>query len=313
MSTAAAAGASVPRREDYIPGFDWVRLVGSIVVVMSHCGYYDLIKFNAASLYLLLNNVVPVFFLMAGYLIAEKLGDRHYVAGYIKKYALLYLALNLLRIALYAGNHLLIGHDFDLSKVLHALAVLPFNSTMLVPLWFIPALVWGVLVNALLYRRPKLLQLVCVLCLAVLLAHALAGYTTAYYPGRNIAKGILYVRLGVLRREKKTPLLPLILIAAALTVFELLVTYLDLAVIALSLVAFEFILRIKGQFLRPYHRQISVFSILTYFLHPLEQVLLGHFFSINRYAALPVILVGNALLTPLICRFLRKKTVKEAY
>ena len=312
MSTAAAAGASVPRREDYIPGFDWVRLVGSIVVVMSHCGYFDLIKFNAASLYLLLNNVVPVFFLMAGYLIAEKLGDRHYVAGYIKKYALLYLALNLLRIAMYAANHLLIGHDFDVLYILRVLALLPVQSVMLIPLWFIPALVWGVLVNALLYRRPKILQIVCVLCLAVLIAHALAGYTTAYYPGRNIAKGILYVRLGVLRREKKLSLLPLILIAAALTVFELLVTYLDLAVIALSLVTFEFILRIKGQFLRPYHRQISVFSILTYFMHPLELAILGHFFAFSTYARLPIILVGNALLTPLICRFLRKKTVKEA-
>ena len=306
MPTAATAGAAQLRREDYIPGFDWVRLIGSILVVASHCGIFDFFKTSVYPVYLLLNGVVPAFFLMAGYLIAGKLGDRGYVLRYVRKYALLYLASSLLRILLHVFSGLFLRDNFSLRELLTALALLPFKNVYVSALWFMPALIYGVLVNALLRDRPGLLNAVCVLCAAVIVAHALSGRLNVQYPVRNIAKGILYLRLGVLRREKPLPLWPIAAALAVLAPFELLVRYLDLGVIALSLLVFEGILRLKGGFLRPWRLQIAVFSMLNYFLHPLAQVFLAHFTDFGAGGVLLTILAVHALLTPPLCACIQK-------
>ena len=306
MSTAAATGTSTLRKESYIPGFDWVRLVGSCLVVVSHCGFFDRFIKSATTVYLLFSNLVPVFFLMAGWLIAEKLDDRDYVARYVKKYGGIYLAVCLLRIGLYVANHLLILRDLDLLNVLKALTFLPFNCAFDLTLWFVPALIYGVLVCAMLRRRPKLMLVLCVLCAAVIVFHTLTGRFTGKYPARGIARGILYVYLGVRRREKTFPLWPIAAAAAILAAFELLVCCLDLAAIPLSLLVFEGILRLKGGFLYSYHRQISIFSMLNYFLHRLEQLLLNYFIPLSHLGVLLVILAANALLTAPLCSFLRR-------
>ena len=306
MQVAARTGAATLRQENYIPGFDWVRLFGSILVVVSHCGFFDFFKSSFYSVYLLFNGIVPVFFLMAGYLIAERLGDRGYVLGYLKKYALLYLGASMLRILPHAASGLFLRGDFSLRELLTVLALLPFKNVYVSAFWFLPALIYGVAVNALLRSRPGALNAVCVLCAAVMVAHALSGCLTVQYPARNIAKGIVYLRLGILRRERRLPLWPVAAALAVLGPFELLVRYLDLAVIALSLLTFEGVLRLKGGFLHPRHLQISIFSMLNYFLHPFWQVLLGYFTDLGKVPVLLIILAVNTLLTPLLCACIQK-------
>ena len=304
------------RRENYIPGFDWVRLLGSILVVVSHLGLLEPLRSLAGdTLYQLLSAVVPVFFLMAGYLIAGKLDDRAYVVRYVKKYGGFYLAVSLLLIAAHAFGTLYLYRRIDLSALLAALAQLPFKCVYNSTFWFIPALLYGVAVNALLNRKPRALRAVCAVCLIAIALRALTGKSHPLYPvfsvARSVAKGVVYVRLGVLRRERTLPL-PLIAAAAVLLgAFELTVAYLDLAVIALSLLLFEGVLHLGGRFLRPRHRQISVFSVLNFFLQIFERKLLAFLFHLRPIAILPLILAGNALLALLLCRGIQIKQQRK--
>ena len=325
----------------YIPGFDWIRLLGCMLIALSHAYLNPLAQqLVPAQVLAVLGEVVPMFFLMSGFLMCRSLTFRNqpfrYVMRYFKRYSVLFIALcflNNLRVyfQIYTQTNVFYFKSFVADMLL-----LPFYSPPLIQLWFIPPLLVGIGLNSYIYLKhleDKILPYLVVYVLVIMGWHIYGGYFAHLSPVQSLtswkyfrwidyfifhsAWGILYVFIGmwifknqdiVHRIKLRLFLLPLMIITAA----ELFLMFsfsnpisgnlgLNITSCMWSTFFFLGILRIKGNFLEKYHVYISLFSGLMYFLHMSQQFLLKHWTEDGILIFL-IITAVNAMLTAAIVK-----------
>ncbi|MBQ9083223.1 MAG: acyltransferase [Clostridia bacterium] len=331
-------------QKSYIPGFDWLRLVGCTLVVMAHCGMGAFFQNIIPTwLYGLFCEVVPVFFIISGYLmyrsITTKAKPVRYIMSYLWKYGGLFVVLNVIAMLIgYIEIYVKTGEWMIRSFFIHVL-ILPFYEAPMYQLWFIPALLVGIIVNAffVLKRKERLGQALILLYTAIIMLWCLYGWHITgiplyeaitswehfhlidYFLTRS-ARGILYVAMGMwsARHDEQICKLPL----QKLLWPALLITVVDTAVVArwgdpqrvgmtLSVSIWSFILfigirRLKGADLQPYHAAITIYSGTMYFLHVFQQKFFMRWTSNNVLIFLGVLLT-NALLTWWLTNQMKKR------
>ena len=104
------------KEADYVPGFDWLRIIGSIIIVLAHNGLLLPLLYSHFSIYRLISFVVPAFFITSGALCARGFSKER-VFRQVVRYGSIYLAISLCLILYVQFKS---GH-FQLSAVLAGL------------------------------------------------------------------------------------------------------------------------------------------------------------------------------------------------
>lgn len=301
---------SVINQNSYIPGFDWVKLLGSMLIVLSHFYLYGIAgELLSTQVIGIMGEVVPVFFMISGYLMYVSVTSRtqpyRYLLRYILKYGLVYFVLSFFSVA---AVYLRIYFDmnrFFLKSFLVDLCTLPFHPPFMTQLWFIPPLLFGLLVNVPVWRKgwekPFLWILIpytlLVIFFSIYGSHLLPipffyrfiqwkSFPEFSYFHMRLARGVLYVYIGMLAAKHRSffdslNLSQILLPASTVPALELTfikafgttnLSNLGLTATAVlwSTILFLAVLRIKNQCLRRLHPFITVFSGLSYFFHILE-------------------------------------------
>ncbi len=81
--------------------------------------------------------------------------------------------------------------------------------------------------------------------------------------------------------------------------FEFFVCPLNITSVLLSVALFFWVRQLPGQFLYPYHRQISIFSVLVYFLHMFE-LWLFRFITDSTVVSFLLVIILNLVLTAVV-------------
>ena len=139
--------------KEYISGFDWVKLLGSVLIAAFHVWlYYVVIRDNwtIKKVVVYLFGVVLLFFMMSGYLmygsLKRKKNPAKYLFQYILKYSICYVCAYLLYyIPIYADIYRKTG-IFMWKDMLFVIVTSPVRTNALYHLWFIPPLLCGVLI-----------------------------------------------------------------------------------------------------------------------------------------------------------------------
>lgn len=318
--------------EKFIPGFDWFRIVGCILVAATHYGFFRYFYDNYNSLYLILSEGVPVFFIISGYLCGREF-SRQRAIKHAVRYGIIYFVLEIsiqilyfARLSLQTGEiHLL---DF-LANVVRCFVLETSKMNLLRQLWFLHALICSLVLNAFMTPRTRRFVLAAVFILRIALAqigderitlfyeHILAALPLRWHIihaeeltktlGRFLT-GFLFTTIGFDIKTWHVKVAHLLLLSLPFAVFEAFVYPLNLTVVFLSIALFFWLKQLQGQFLYPYHTQISLFSVLMYFLHMAEKKIFSFFTDSAILSFLLVILV-NLMLTAAVC-CLRVKAVK---
>ncbi len=327
------------KRDEYIPGFDWIKLAGSTGVVFYHIwqGKRLAVVFDEKWI-ALFAWVVPLFFMIAGYLMyfsMHRNGNGKTTAiSYCKKYFLIYYAVNIVLLPLHYTKVYLdcgIWMYKDFIFVLLTLLLTGYHSP-LYQLWFVPPLVYGILTCAWVFEHKKEKNAmgwfsVCVLCnmlvnnLAYLLdVHSVQSvlewslWGVGFYDEFNrILQGIVYVYLGmwIAKYPEKSCGRVWLKVGSALLALEVcgLIAFGDWMGGKIQFISGYFIasalfcqlIRLKGQCLRPWHKHIAIFSALNFFLHVTESRALLAMIS-NDMVRFILVVAINAGLTLLLCR-----------
>lgn len=327
---------SIKETGRYIPGFDWVKLLGSILIVLSHFYLYGIAhKVVDVQIIALLGEVVPVFFMISGYLMYRSVTKSSkpygYVLRYILKYGSVYFVLSFFSVA---GVYLQIYQETDYLMVksfLVDLCTLPFHQPFMTQLWFIPPLLLGVLINAPIWLKEKEKAFLWVLIPFVLSVIFFRVYGSQlprnqalykitqwsifpeisyFFP--QLARGVLFVYIGMFfakhHKVCETIRISYFLLPFAILSFlelqlvraygssELSNLWLTVSVILWSSLMFLAILRIKGDSLRKHHDFITIFSGITYFFHILEGKLMDSWIPHPLLVFLAVVVL-NSLIT----------------
>lgn len=341
------------QKNTYVPGFDWVKLFGSLLVAFSHLCLGGITeRLLSPKMIALLGELIPVFFVIAGYLMYQSVTKKpkpyRYMLVYIMKYGSAFLLLSLVSIiSAYVKAYLSVG-QFAYKSFLVELVFLPFLRVYTKQLWFIPPLLLGIAVNvpAWLNGKERLL-LWCLAPLALLvMALSICGHYLLSIPliagitqweafpcgaefCMTATRGLSYVYLGILFakhrcRVQKIRLLPVLLIASAITGLELLLLRvissaehsnygMMLTVVIWSGILFLMILRIRGAGLSRFHSAITLFSGLTYFLHYFEEALLRPWLESPILIFVLACLLNAILTWGILCLGrIRKKSVRIA-
>lgn len=329
-------------KREYIPGFDWVRIFGATSIAFHHIFLSQTLKqwFPMEKFRVMFGLVVPVFFLISGYLlfhsVTRKKNPYRYIKNYLLKYGSIWLALHFLRylshyIAVYKETGIFMYKDFAF-----VMLTLPVRENMLLQLWFIPPLLFGVLVNGILFLKKKEETLgtavVSVSVIGILLATygdyfcQLIGICSPGAEGwgkavfvliTQLLQGNLFVFIGMMlakNKEKflqwnyKKRILPVLIFTAAemLFVYFKIQNPLDNAITISSLfwsvLLLYGMLKIKGQFLQRHHAAIAIYSGLTYFLHIGENTILQLMGCSSAWIRFWILMICNIGLTWLLTR-----------
>lgn len=273
-----------------------MRLIGSTLVVLSHLNVFGNAYALNPSLYKMLGVLVPVFFIMSGYL-RKRHFSKEGIFRQVIKYGAIYLAVDYC-VVLYM--HILdwidCGQFSFLGVAAQMLKGLFCCHSHAIQLWFIPSLLYPMLLNAFLGDRTRkiVIGVAAVLFIATftigddrlrLWFDELAGS----YPvvgklisgqllvkrWRHLVTGLLYTTIGFDIDTWKVKPAWLLVAAVLFMVIESMTCYLGVTVILLSILFFYLVKRLPGQFLYPYHLEISLFSCLMYFLHIIQKDLFG--------------------------------------
>ena len=334
-------------QKNYIPGFDWVRLFGCMIVVMAHCHLFVFLQRSVPVwLYALFCEIVPIFFIMSGYLMYRSLTTKarpvSYMMKYLWKYGSTFLVLNVIGLL---GDYIQIyartGEWMMRSLLIHIL-ILPFYDAPMYQLWFIPSLLAGIVVNTffVLKKKERFGWTLILLYATVVMFWNLYGqymsiaplyevltswehfYLIDYFL-RTSTQGVLYVAIGMWIAKHDEQICQLWL--RRLWLPALLVTAADTAVVALwgdprgmtftlsvclwSTVLFIWIRRLKSDYLQPHHKVITIYSGTMYFLHVLQKEIFMQWTS-NGMLIFLGILLTNVLLTWGFARHTKKKKLK---
>ncbi|WP_217591650.1 acyltransferase family protein [Cohnella sp. GbtcB17] len=297
----------------YYPGITLFKALGCVLVVFSHgliipfMATLDNRQLSFAGLSL--GTIVPGFYLIAGFLAYQ--GWTHaaqagaYVRRYVARIALVYGLLCLLNTGRQIAGAVLHGDASagGLQALGKKVALRIFIEGAYQQLWFIPPLIFGVLVSYALVSRGRERHLIGLAATALAAAECVAGTPSglvrAAWPalfgteGAHMAAkalvnyggfGLVFVGAGVLlagheEAFKRLPVRPLlaftVLLAAAETVFlwetaDWSDDYrLAFSTLPASLLLFYGIVRIRWDAVRRHHRMLNRFSLLTFFAHTL--------------------------------------------
>jgi hypothetical protein len=297
----------------YYAGITIFKLGGSLLVLLSHgvISHYieEMANQQLRFLITILSFIVPCFYVIAGFLAykgwTHAKESRLYIQRYLKWILLIY---GFFCLIFAAGtilpelikNGLSFSNLFLQSKILLMTIVLygPF-----VQFWFIPPLIFGIIVTYWLYEKKWLrlglgLTMLCFIAsqlisgtLRGVFDYAAGGSTfleTRYmdYIGlfvtRYLGFGLTFVLTGVLlaRHEDKFLLFKgrtFFILALVVSSFEAFFLYqfvswkdsysLAFSIFPNTIFLFYGVLHIKSQLIRTYHRQINLFSMITFFSH----------------------------------------------
>lgn len=331
--------------QTYIPGFDWIKLLGSMLIALSHMYLYGVAEeYVDTQTIALLGEVVPVFFMISGYLMYQSITTKQkpyrYVFQYLLKYGSVYFILSVFSTAIVYYRIFQDSGIFGLKSFLVDICTLPFHQPFMTQLWFIPPLLIGVLVNTPFWLRKKEKGFAFFLIPYVLLVIIFSVYgkhfahistiqaitrwqffpDVAYFLSRSV-RGLLYVYIGMWVAKHKTLCQKLklrygILLALAVTMVEWSLIYrfgsqhlsdlnFTISVCIWSSVLFLAILRLKGQCLKKHHAFIAIFSGIMYFFHILELQYLSRWIS-NGLLLFVVITTLNAILSYMLLQIGRR-------
>lgn len=295
----------------YFPGFDWVKLVGSTLVMMAHA---FLEKFAAnlfgVSVLLFFNSVVLNMFIISGFLLHKGLFKKENPKKYLWNYSLKYLAiayvvslpLYLFRFARDIGTGLpafvQFGHDF---------LTIPLRGyNIFTQLWFLLPLAIGAIISGYAYLNKRQVTLFKVLLILIPFTVGFVAwnklnpavnslYNKIYYPTINVVSmysGVFFVFLGMRISEMQNrflswkwwKVLPFFLV---LGLAEGYVEYgmpralhtnnvINLTTMFIATVIFWGVMQIRTEVLQPYHGLVTLYSGLTYFLHHAEFMVFQH-------------------------------------
>lgn len=139
--------------KEYIAGFDWVKLLGSIQIAAFHIWLYSVVirdNMTIKKAVVFLYGIVLLFFMVSGYLmygaLLRKRNPIKYMFQYVIKYACLYVLAYLLYyvpvyIQIYRNTGINMWKD-----MLYVILTSPVKSNALFHLWFIPPLLCGIII-----------------------------------------------------------------------------------------------------------------------------------------------------------------------
>lgn len=314
-------------RKNYIPGFDWVRLIGSTLVMASHCGAFQYYSDHYPVLVSILSTFVPVFFLMSGYLSGRRFSKER-IKKQVIKYGSIYMLVEIaVHLHVYFEAFLKTGH-FDFAHfALRILKRLVYRSVYSGHLWFMPVLLYSLIINAFLNSKKRRALIAVSLVLLILIrvddgkvllaaceklrsvSPLLEGesYNNSLLSiVQDYLTGLIYTTTGfelVNRRIKATHLLLLLLPSV---LFDLTVKYTGVSTLLLSILIFLLVKKLPGSFLFPYHTENSIYAGVTYFLHIVEKSMINHV-SNSIFLNILAITAFNLLITAIASVWLRKR------
>ncbi|SFB09774.1 Acyltransferase family protein [Cohnella sp. OV330] len=298
---------------NYYPGITLFKVLGCILVVFSHELFLPLMSTldnrQLSFAGLSFGTVVPGFYLIAGFLAYQGWTRAAHAGIYVKRYvsriAIVYGLLCLLNTGRQIAGAILHG-DTSASGLLalgKRVALRIFVEGAYQQLWFIPPLIFGMLVSYALVSAGRERQLIGYAALSLAAAECLAGTPSglvraawpdlfgsesAHMAAKALVNyggfGLVFVGAGVLlaRREeafKRLPVRPLLaltgLLAAAETAFlwetaDWSDDYrLAFSTLPASILMFYGIARIRWDAVRRHHRLLNRFSLVTFFGHTL--------------------------------------------
>lgn len=315
------------RESGYIPGFDWVRIIGSILVAMTHCGVFMYFYNNTSQLYQLFSILIPVFFIMSGYL-RERSFSRKAVYSQVLKYGTIYLAVNSLAVIYVHINAFVHFGEFSWTGlIVNMFKGFVCRCEDAYQLWFIPALLYPMLLNAFLDKKGR--RIVIVISAALIIAtemignEALNGEIDNFLASlpligkifyayellgmwRHLLIGTLYTTIGFDIDSWRLKPLPLILSAIPVAFLEFHTGHIVISPFLLSLTLFLVVKKLPGHFMYPYHAEISLFSGMMYFLHIFEYIFIKRFITNSIPLTVLLIIVFNLVVTVVVFHFINK-------
>ncbi len=340
------------KTKQYIPGFDWIKLFGSTLIAMSHAFLKSLVPSSLLPVFYLLGELVPVLFIIAGFLMARSLRRKaepsRYLWQYCGKYAAIFYIVSSAPVLFHFARLTLENGRFPLFSCLKSLALLPLEGyNSFYQLWFIFPLIAGILLfgNAFLYRKERLVWTIVLFFLPVaLLLGIFSNLLSFLFPSLNFLfteqlsrailsnflhfyEGIFYVGVGMYLEktpdlfQKFRPIfwavsLPLSLCVEIFILYRLpsnnfLIYPFSISQLLLSVLFFQWILSVKNDRIVPYHRTVTLYSGITYFLHVGEMTVLERIGVKNGFLQFLLSLAANLLLTALLTLIIRKKETSE--
>lgn len=313
------------RESGYIPGFDWVRIIGSILVAMTHCGVFMYFYNNTSQLYQLFSILIPVFFIMSGYL-RKRSFSRKAVYSQVLKYGTIYLAINSLAVIYSHINAFVHFGEFSWTGlIVNILKGFVCRCEDAYQLWFIPALLYPMLLNAFLDKKGR--RIVIVISAAFIIATEIIGNDVlegeierilSFLPligkifyahellgmWRHLLIGTLYTTIGFDIDSWRLKPLPLILSAIPVAFLEFHTGHIVISPFLLSLTLFLVVKKLPGHFMYPYHAEISLFSGMMYFLHIFEYIFIKRFITNSIPLTVLLIIVFNLVVTIVVFHFI---------
>jgi hypothetical protein len=300
----------------YYPGITIFKLAGALLVLVAHImllRYLELIPGQRLVQFTALATrvVVPGFYVIAGFLAykgwTHAASSRDYMGRYFKRLFFIYcffcfifaaqhIVPSLVNEGLSAGNLLMQAKIMFMAFFLNG----PF-----IQFWFIPPLVFGLLIAYVLFRTEQMklavglalggfvgIQFVSGSLSRIMGSEAtnLPAVDPVYleyastFATRYIGFGLTFVIAGAFLAKYEEHLMqikvkPLVMAAIVLTAVETLLLFgfsdwsreykLSFSMLPNTLLLFYGILRIKGSAVQKYHKIISLFSIVTFFGHVL--------------------------------------------
>ena len=318
-------------KENYIPGFDWFRIVGSVLVVAAHQQFFVYFYNHINTIYNVLSAGVPVFFIISGYLCGRDYSKKSILKQALR-YGIPYLLIEFgMEIYYFSKLSLITGENHFLGFMANIMRcfIIDNNEMGLTgAMWFILALVYALLLNAIMTPGTRKIVIVAVILFQAVLVFLgettvtlwfeqlldslpLLGYIIHAEEVHSVLNhfltGVLFTTVGLDLRNWKIK--PIVFLFAGFFIgfFEVTVCYLNLAVVFLSVALFYGVKRIPGQFLRPYHLEISTFSVSMYFLHMAEKRVFFLCGLDDAVIGFLFIIFTNLLITLVVSKVIRKR------
>ena len=322
------------RESNYIPGFDWVRIFGPILVAAGHVGAFKMLKSQHWTVYDMINVVVPVFFYIAGYLCARNRQNmKNRIKKQVVKYAAIYLSFEF---ALVLHDHIGYYHStgyFDTARfMLDFLKCFITRYKDSLQLWFIPALLYPMMLNAFLNEKSRKLVIGALLLVYLVTKNAVDPDMEAVFEQLtamcplvakvfsaaelnriwfHMLEGFLFTTIGFDLSTWKIRPVYLLLMTFTLVLLEQTVKYIGISRIFLSVLLFDGVRRLPGQLLRAYHPAISFFSATLFFMHISEIKFLRRHLKTSNLNYLLLVIGCHILATAVFCYFHRRRPKQE--
>lgn len=304
-----------------------MRIFGSILVVIAHFKVFDPGIAAHPQAYRMLRVLVPAFFIMSGFLCARSFSKER-VFRQVIRYGAIYLAIQFFLVfwvhaSTYMKSGTLSGLGVDLLKAL------VHRHEYARQLWFIPALLYPMLLNAFLDSSLKRRIVIGVAAVFFLFTQTVGWEPIVQFFETRAASdpstarfftpvdlyllllfysmGLLFTTIGFDISTWKIRPVHLLVAAVPVVLLEVFVRYIGLTPILLSILCFEGIKRLPGAWMYPYHFEISVFSGAMYFLHFFGIILIQKYITLNVFVGVLLVTAANILITLAASYFVRRR------